>query len=115
MQDKFELSLLLDYYGAFLTDNRREVLSLSANEDLSLAEIAEMKGISRQGVRDALIHGEKQLCDMELKLGLIKRDTQIMNLIAKLQDEIMLLGITNEHIEFILSKLKEITEGENGI
>lgn len=115
MQDKLELSMLLDYYGAFLTDNRRELLSLSVNEDLSLGEIAELKGISRQGVRDALIHGERQLYDMENKLGLVARDAKIAGLIAQLRSEISLQGIENKQIELILSGLEEITEGENGI
>lgn len=115
MQDKLELSLLLDYYGAFLTNNRRELLSLSVNEDLSLGEIAELKGISRQGVRDALIHGERQLYDMENKLGLVASDAKIADLIAQLRSEISLQGIENKQIELILSRLEEITEGENGI
>lgn len=51
MQNKLELSLLIDYYGAFLTDNQCEMLKLNCEEDFSLAEIAEQKGISRQGVR----------------------------------------------------------------
>lgn len=59
MQNKLELSLLIDYYGAFLTDNQCEMLKLNCEEDFSLAEIAEQKGISRQGVRDALQRGEK--------------------------------------------------------
>lgn len=115
MQDKPELSLLLDYYGAFLTNNRRELLDLSVNEDLSLGEIAELKGISRQGVRDALIHGERQLYDMESKLGLAARDAEIAGLIAQLRSEISIQSIENERIESILSRLEEITEGENGI
>lgn len=115
MQDKLELSLLLDYYGAFLTNNRRDLLSLSVNEDLSLGEIAELKGISRQGVRDALLHGERQLYNMENKLGLVARDTEIAGLLMQLRGEISLQGIENEQIELILSRLEEITEGENGI
>ena len=45
MQNKLELSLLIDYYGAFLTDNQCEMLKLNCEEDFSLAEIAEQKGI----------------------------------------------------------------------
>lgn len=115
MQDKLELSLLLDYYGAFLTDNRRELLGLSVNEDLSLGEIAELKRISRQGVRDALMHGERQLYDMENKLGLVARDAEIVGLLTQLRNEMSLRGIENKQIELILSRLEEITEGENGI
>ena len=53
MQNKLELSLLIDYYGAFLTDNQCEMLKLNCEEDFSLAEIAEQKGISRGLIRPA--------------------------------------------------------------
>ena len=111
MQDKLELSLLLDYYGAFLTEARREILSLSVDEDLSLGEIAEMKGISRQGVRDALQRGEAQLYDMENKLGLVKRDLEITQLVSKLRHEIERAGVADIQISRILDRLTEITEG----
>ena len=74
MPDRIELSLLIDYYGAFLTENQRELLELSCDEDLSLSEIASLKGISRQGVRDALARGTKALLEMNDKLNLIERD-----------------------------------------
>ena len=83
MQNKLELSLLIDYYGAFLTDNQCEMLKLNCEEDFSLAEIAEQKGISRQGVRDALQRGEKILLEMEEKLGLAARDRRLKVLIAE--------------------------------
>ena len=111
MQDKLELSLLLEYYGAFLTEARRGVLSLSVDEDLSLGEIAEMKGISRQGVRDALQRGEAQLYDMENKLGLVKRDMEITQLVSKLRHEFDRAGVSDIQISRILDRLTEITEG----
>ena len=75
MQDHIELSLLLDYYGEFLTERQRALMQLSVQEDLSLAEIAELEGISRQGVRDAIKRGEEQLRLMETRLRLIHRTT----------------------------------------
>ena len=70
MQDKLELSLLLDYYGAFLTEARREILSLSVDEDLSLGEIAENFNISRQAVYDNIKRTENILESYEAKLHL---------------------------------------------
>lgn len=64
-----KISLLLDFYGAILTDKQREALELYYNEDLSLAEIAENSSISRQGVRDNIKRGESILLEMEEKLG----------------------------------------------
>ena len=85
MPDRIELSLLIDYYGAFLTENQRELLELSCDEDLSLSEIASLKGISRQGVRDALARGTKALLEMNDKLNLIERDRSMAECIAGLE------------------------------
>ena len=63
MEKRVELSLLMDFYGPLLTEHRREVLRLYCEEDLSLAEIAEQLGITRQGVSDALQKGRRQLMD----------------------------------------------------
>lgn len=68
-----ELVVLFDLYGAVLTDKQRELFDLYHNEDLSLSEIAENEGISRQGVRDTLIRAENQLLDLERRLGLHRR------------------------------------------
>ena len=69
----FELGRLLDTYGALLTDRQRSVVEQYANENCSLAEIAENEGITRQGVRDAIKRAENQLVEMEERLGLARR------------------------------------------
>ena len=68
-----EMSLLFDFYGETLTDKQRELFDLDYNEDLSLAEIAEHAGITRQGVRDSIKRAEHALREMEEKLGLVAR------------------------------------------
>ncbi len=73
MGKDFETAVLLDFYGDLLTEKQARALDLYYNEDLSLAEIAEPLGISRQGVRDSIKRGEKQLYDLEKTLGLAKR------------------------------------------
>jgi predicted DNA-binding protein YlxM (UPF0122 family) len=67
------MALLFDFYGELLTDKQRELFDLYYNEDLSLSEIAEHAGISRQGVRDAVVRGEALLRDAEDKLGFVRR------------------------------------------
>ena len=71
--ERAECSLLLDYYGPLLTDRQRECCELYYNEDLSLSEIAELKGISRQAARDNIKNGSARMKDIEEKTGLIKR------------------------------------------
>ena len=53
-QKNLAYSVLLDFYGPVLTDKQRVILTEYYDEDLSLAEIAENLGITRQGVRDAI-------------------------------------------------------------
>lgn len=73
MAKNLEIAVLLDYYGDMLTEKQREFLEYYYNDDLSLSEIAENEGITRQGVRDAIKRAETQLMDMESKLGIARR------------------------------------------
>lgn len=73
MANNVELSMLLDLYGEMLTQKQRDYLSFYYNDDLSLAEIAENEGITRQGVRDAVKRAEALLYDMESKLRFSKK------------------------------------------
>ncbi len=72
--DGLELILLYDYYGNLLTDRQRECFELRYYQDLSLGEIGEELGISRQGVHDNLSRTEALLRNMEQKTGCVRRD-----------------------------------------
>ena len=72
--DATELILLYDYYGSLLTPRQRECFELRYNQDLSLGEIGEELGISRQGVHDNLTRAEALLRNMEAKTGCVSRD-----------------------------------------
>ena len=61
MAKDFEMGYLLDFYGEVLTPKQREMLRQYYNDDLSLSEIGENFGITRQGARDAIKHGETAL------------------------------------------------------
>ena len=76
-QKNLAYSVLLDFYGPVLTDKQRVILTEYYDEDLSLAEIAENLGITRQGVRDAIKHGEAALDELEQKLGNARRHTRM--------------------------------------
>ena len=69
----YRMTMLFDFYGEVLTPRQKEVFDLYYNEDLSLAEIAENYGISRQGVRDVIVRAEAIMTDLEDKTGLMKR------------------------------------------
>ena len=74
MEDAFELALLLDYYGSMLTDKQKECFDMRYNQDLSLAEIGQELGVSRQAVCDNLTRTEALLRRMEENIGCVKRD-----------------------------------------
>ena len=75
--DAFEMTLLLDYYGGMLTEKQRECFDMRYNQDLSLGEIGELQGVSRQAVCDNLARTEALLRRMEENIGCVKRDMQI--------------------------------------
>lgn len=79
MEKNIEVSLLFDFYGELLKPSGRQAIDLYYNEDLSLAEIADQSGITRQGVRDSIKRCEQQLFDFEKKLGLFKRFKELEN------------------------------------
>ena len=70
---KLYISCLYDYYGALLSEKQQYAVEMYYNDDLSLAEIAESIGITRQGVRDQLKHAEAFLVSCEEKLGFYKK------------------------------------------
>ena len=72
MDDRtLEMTMLFDFYGELLTEKQQEYIDLYYNEDLSLSEIAEKSGISRQGVYDIITRAEKTLKEIEQKCGII--------------------------------------------
>lgn len=73
MSDTAMRALLFDFYGDLLTIKQRDCFDLHYNEDLSLAEIAEQQGISRQSVWDMIRRAEQSLVEIETKTGLIAR------------------------------------------
>jgi predicted DNA-binding protein YlxM (UPF0122 family) len=74
--DAVEMLLLFDYYGDMLTDRQKMCLDYKYNQDMSLAEIAEELGVSRQGVHDNIIRAEAHLQKMEEKTGCVRRYLQ---------------------------------------
>ena len=72
----YRMTMLFDFYGELLTERQKEFYQLYYDEDLSLGEIAENYGISRQGVRDVIVRAEAYMTEIEDKTGLVKRFMQ---------------------------------------
>ena len=96
MAKDLRITFLLDFYGDMLTEKQREVVECYYNEDLSLAEIAEEKGITRQGVRDGIKRAEQQLLEMEERLGLAKRFRSVQEELTQICDHALQIEAENE-------------------
>ncbi len=77
MAKDLTVGILLDFYGGLLTEKQATTLDYYYNQDLSLGEIADDMGISRQGAMAFIKQGEKHLKEFEEKLGLYKRFDEI--------------------------------------
>lgn len=82
----YRMAMLFDFYGDLLTERQKEFYDLYYNEDLSLAEIAENYGISRQGVRDVIVRAEAAMTEIEDKTHLIRRFYQMQKEIAAIEE-----------------------------
>ena len=96
-ESRWTRSMLLDFYGELLTNKQRECFDLHYNEDLSLSEIAEQLGISRQGVWDNIRRAESAMEDVEEKTGLLRRFEE-----------------NREALKMLLRTLEELTESTEG-
>ncbi len=84
--DATQMILLYDYYGELLTKRQQECFDLRYNQDLSLGEIGQELGISRQGVYDNLTRTEALLQRMEEKTGCVRRDLQCREAAKKIAE-----------------------------
>jgi uncharacterized protein len=99
--EKFtKISLLLDIYGNLIKGRRKEVLNLYYNEDYSLTEIAEIFNITKQGVRDFLLKGEKELLEYENSLNILENKFEF--------DDVLNNLLESEDLEQIKSGLKKL-------
>lgn len=91
-------SMLFDFYGELLTEKQREYFDLHYNEDLSLAEIAQSEGISRQSVWDIIRRAEETMRRFEEKTGLVARFAAERDILAAAREK--------------LARLETMTDGD---
>ena len=84
----FQMALLFDFYGELLTERQHVCFDCYYNDDLSLMEIAEAQGITRQAVRDHIVRAENTLTDIECKTGLVLRFREINETVAGMEREL---------------------------
>ena len=108
MDRKVEISILCEIYGKLLTKKQLNILDNYYNLDLSLSEIAENEGITRQAVRDIIKKGENKLFEFEEKLGIMKKTLDQEQQIVKILSELTKIesGFSDKKIASILENVK---------
>ena len=108
MEKIFEQALLYDFYGELLNDHQKSIYEEYVLDNLSLSEIAESRGISRQGVHDLIKRADKSLNDYENKLQLIKKFMNIKNKVNEINE--LSRQISDERASKIISITDEILD-----
>ena len=94
--DALEMALLYDYYGGMLTEKQSDCFDMRYNQDLSLGEIAESLGVSRQAVNDNLTRTEALLRRMEENIGCVKRHKKNREAIQTILDAAAVLDASSD-------------------
>lgn len=109
-----EKSLLFDFYGELLTQHQKEVYAEYIQEDVSISEIAELRGISRQGAHDMIRRCEKLLSSYEDRLHLVDHYLKIKKLVKEIHQCAQDISTSDDPAE-IHVRVKNITEITNAI
>ena len=113
MEKIFEQGLLYDFYGELLTEHQRSIYEDAVYNDMSLGEIAEEAGISRQGVHDLIRRCDKLLNGYEDRLHLVERFTEskaMVNDIARLSEEALTQQDDAEKMAERLLSIRELSK-----
>ena len=109
MEDRVEVSLLMDCYSPLLTEKQRNIMEMYYNEDLSLAEIAEINKTSRQEIHDVIKRFSKQLLAYENKLNLLQkslnREEKIISILDDLKKK---YSINTEEYDMLKEELEDL-------
>ena len=87
IRDRVKLSSLLSEYGALLTERQRDMLSLYVEKDMSLLEVSEEYGVTRQAVLDAVRHGADSLQKYEDAVGVVALKRSLTAALNKAAEE----------------------------
>lgn len=116
MEKKVEEQYLFDFYGELLTEKQKQILDYYYNDDYSLAEIAEVMSVTRQGIFDVIKRSKTMMEVYEEKLGLIQKFLETQKVFSSLKDD--LINLEKEiseprsqvKIKKILEKLDRVRE-----
>lgn len=110
IEDIIRLNSLYDYYGKLLTDNQKQSFYYYYRMDYSLSEIAELIGISKQGVSDNLKRATKELESYEENLKLLRKSTNIKGLLKEIESLVTKENSENREISNLIEKIEKELE-----
>lgn len=105
-EEKKRMSLMLDFYGGLLTPRQKEIFEQYYDDDLSLSEVAENTGITRQGVRESIKKAEATLLAAEEKLGFYEAWQKRKTLLDALEERLNSLGVSDAVAASLLDALR---------
>ena len=107
MEEKIEQAYLYDFYGELLNEHQRKIYEDFVFNDLSLGEIADEEGISRQGVHDLVKRCDKILAGYEEKLHLIEKFQTARGMVTKIHT--LTKEFYKNHDEAVLEEIEQIS------
>lgn len=108
MEKIYEQTMLFDFYGELLTEHQRSIYEDAVYNDMSLGEIAQDRGISRQGVHDLIKRCDKILQDYESKLHLVERFAKAKATVGEIEKLTRVEDGQVQSAEVLKSRLQEI-------
>lgn len=94
--ERYDMSILLDFYGDLLTAKQKFYFDSYYNQDLSLAEIAEQEGISRQAVHDMINRAENTMVNAEKAVGYMEKTSEVRKACQELEKAVAELKKSND-------------------
>ena len=107
MEEKIELGYLYDFYGELLNEHQRRIYEDFVLNDLSLGEIAQEEGISRQGVSDLLKRFTKKLSDYERKLHLVEKFMSVKQDVERIR--VLSEAFSEQNKQEVIREIREIS------